>query len=328
MSELTKKLYVLQEGATEPEEITLYDSEEDCEEPNLKFEVDGKAAFAKLCDETDEDASYLRIYRNSDSKTYAVRKTAAPAGNYYITVGGVRVDLLPEDVETIAEGQLGLESIAKEIHFESTTNMKIRAFKDYSKLERVYLPKCRTTSNWFDESGAEFMNCTSLTSVYLPLFTTSRASMFYGCIALADLSLPSAVTLGGSSCSNCGKLKNVSLPLVNSVSMHMFQTCVELETIELPSAVDVWAEAFISCRNLRNVSLPNCTGLWGASAFGYCTSLTKISLPACTHIQKTAFNKSSLTEIHFAAKSQATIEALDGYANKFGATNATIYFDL
>lgn len=33
-------------------------------------------------------------------------------------------------------------------------------------------------------------------------------------------------------------------------------------------------------------------------------------------------------EIHFAAANQAAIEACEGYANKWGFTNATIYFDL
>ena len=35
-----------------------------------------------------------------------------------------------------------------------------------------------------------------------------------------------------------------------------------------------------------------------------------------------------LKEIHFAAKNKEAIEALSGYSNKFGATNATIYFDI
>ena len=32
--------------------------------------------------------------------------------------------------------------------------------------------------------------------------------------------------------------------------------------------------------------------------------------------------------IHFSAKNRETIETLSGYSSKFGATNATIYFDL
>ena len=40
------------------------------------------------------------------------------------------------------------------------------------------------------------------------------------------------------------------------------------------------------------------------------------------------FSCRSLKEIHFAAKNKEAIEALSDYSNKFGATNATIYFDI
>jgi hypothetical protein len=40
------------------------------------------------------------------------------------------------------------------------------------------------------------------------------------------------------------------------------------------------------------------------------------------------YNDTAITGLHFRADSQALIESLKGYSNKFGATNATIYFDL
>lgn len=56
-------------------------------------------------------------------------------------------------------------------------------------------------------------------------------------------------------------------------------------------------------------------------------SKTKYYFPNLTEITGHVFNATDL-EIHFAAANQAAIEACDGYANKWGATNATIYFDL
>ena len=66
--------------------------------------------------------------------------------------------------------------------------------------------------------------------------------------------------------------------------------------------------------------------------------MTTISFSALTSIESDAFGNTSptyifsgctsLTEIHFRADMQATIEAMTGYANKWGASNATIYFDL
>lgn len=38
--------------------------------------------------------------------------------------------------------------------------------------------------------------------------------------------------------------------------------------------------------------------------------------------------RSNATEIHFGAKNQAAIEACEGYDKKWGATNATFFFDL
>ena len=67
----------------------------------------------------------------------------------------------------------------------------------------------------------------------------------------------------------------------------------------------------------------------GGSAFRSCGLLTSIDLPNVTTVGDYAFSSCrSLKEIHFAAKNKKAIEALSGYSNKFGATNATIYFDI
>ena len=67
----------------------------------------------------------------------------------------------------------------------------------------------------------------------------------------------------------------------------------------------------------------------GSYAFYDCSSLTSINLPNVTTVEINAFyGCESLKEIHFAAKNKKAIEALRDYSNKFGATNATIYFDI
>ena len=81
-------------------------------------------------------------------------------------------------------------------------------------------------------------------------------------------------------------------------------------------------------RTLTSISLPVATSI-GNYAFRGCSALTEVSLPAATSIGGNAFYScSALTSIHFAAANQATIEALSSYSSKWGATNATIYFDL
>lgn len=50
--------------------------------------------------------------------------------------------------------------------------------------------------------------------------------------------------------------------------------------------------------------------------------------PSLTSIEGRYIFPAAATEIHFPAASQTAIEASEGYATKWGATNATIYFDL
>jgi len=47
-----------------------------------------------------------------------------------------------------------------------------------------------------------------------------------------------------------------------------------------------------------------------------------------TYSQYCFYNSTATREIHFGKENQATIQAMSGYSSKFGATNATIYFDL
>ena len=98
-----------------------------------------------------------------------------------------------------------------------------------------------------------------------------------------------------------------------------------------------------SCSSLLNIELDNLTTISGSSVcqnmFGICTSLTRADFPSLISIDNiNAFgttssnciftNCTNLTEIHFRADAQTLIESLTGYQYLFGATNATIYFDL
>ncbi len=96
--------------------------------------------------------------------------------------------------------------------------------------------------------------------------------------------------------------------------------------------------AFGNQINLTTVNMPLLTGIYSdyvfQNAFSGCTGLQSISFPSLTTITKSnvftdAFNGcTGLTEIHFKASIQSTIEAQTGYSSRWGASNATIYFDL
>lgn len=117
-----------------------------------------------------------------------------------------------------------------------------------------------------------------------------------------------------------------------------------LKTIDLHNLVSVSGNGLYNAfdsSGLENIDLSALTTL-GSYAFRGAfadTKIKSISFPALTSVQANSFGTSSsstqafknctaLTEIHFRADMQSTIEALSGYASKFGAVNATVYFSL
>lgn len=114
------------------------------------------------------------------------------------------------------------------------------------------------------------------------------------------------------------------------------------DLVEINDTGNSFSCTFYRCSNLASVKMDKLekiihSGMGGSCfyVFAYCTSLETIYFPKLT----TLYPKGSameymfsgctnLTEIHFRVDAQSTVEALSGYQNKFGASNATIYFDL
>lgn len=124
-----------------------------------------------------------------------------------------------------------------------------------------------------------------------------------------------------------------------------FSGCTGITSVDLSSLESVGtnglSSAFSGCTGITSVNLSSLQSVVGqggmSGAFNRCGSLTTISFPSLTSVQTSSFGSSylgmfefctNLTEIHFRADMQATIETMTGYSSKFGATNATIYFDL
>lgn len=143
----------------------------------------------------------------------------------------------------------------------------------------------------------------------------------------------------------CTGITSVDLSLLQSVGYnglyYAFQGCtviagaLDLSSLQSVSTSGLSA-AFDGCTGITSVDLSSLQSVdsQGLSyAFYGCTGLTTISFPSLTSVETSSFsnafqNCTNLVEIHFRADMQATIEALSGYDSKFGATNATIYFDL
>ena len=126
---------------------------------------------------------------------------------------------------------------------------------------------------------------------------------------------------------------------------NVFYDCTGLTNMDLHSLQSVGFQglfyAFRGCTGITSVDLSSLQSVGNQGmcyVFYNCTGLTKISFPSLTDVQANSFASTTsngafrgctgITEIHFRADMQATIEAMSQYANKWGATNATIYFDL
>lgn len=93
---------------------------------------------------------------------------------------------------------------------------------------------------------------------------------------------------------------------------------------------------FGGCTGITSINFPRLTSLTYAAmmqAFNGCTGITNVSFPSLTSVEESglydAFSGcTNLMEIHFRADAKSNIESDYDYDSKFGATNATIYFDL
>ena len=135
-------------------------------------------------------------------------------------------------------------------------------------------------------------------------------------------------SIGNYAFCRCSSLTSIDLPNVTSIGIDAFFNCSSLTSIDLPNVTSIGDWAFSSCTLLTSIDLPNVTSI-GDWAFRSCTLLTSIDLPKVTSIGSNAFyGCSKLTAIHFSATNKSKIEANSYYSSKWGATNATIYFDL
>lgn len=126
----------------------------------------------------------------------------------------------------------------------------------------------------------------------------------------------------------------------NSGMSYAFQSCTGITSVSFPQLTSIGQSgmyyAFSACSGITSVSFPQLTSIGNYGmyyAFRNCEKLESISFPELTQVTSPFNNYTfngcdALTEIHFRADMQTTIEALPNYSTKFGAPNATIYFDL
>lgn len=202
-------------------------------------------------------------------------------------------------------------------------------FRDCTSLTSVSFPALTTVST----SGecifnSTFKDCTSLTSVSFPELTSmgsgySWGNVFEGCSALTSISFPKLTAIFGGPyggfINNCASLTSLSFPSVTQLSCSNTMNSI-FGGLPLLSSLDLSHVETLRVAGYMFSSLPSLTTL----SFPALTSFTQVAV----YPDRTFNSCNNLVEIHFPAAMQSTIEACSAYQSKFGASNATIYFDL
>ena len=174
----------------------------------------------------------------------------------------------------------------------------------YSLLTSVDLSSLITIDSYGLQSG---FYSTDITSFSLPNLTT-----------IYDYALSEV-------CNGCSYLTSVSMPNLVSAgdySLYYAFSSSAITSLSLPSltTVDDYGLAGVcqNCGQLTSVSFGALDpSLCGSNIFGHVDE-DNYAFSSCPN----------LTAIHFPASAQSAIEQWDGYSDKWGADNATIYFDL
>ena len=292
--------------------------------------------LVKACDASKETISYgekLQI-RGLDrwAQEYSLKVTCAGGAK----VSGKMADsLTPEYAASTASYKLAS-------FFKGSTGLK-----DASELD---LGGITITSNCCLQM---FQYCTSLVNApQLPataLATNCYTYMFQGCTSLTKAPALPATTLA-SECYNsmfhgCTSLTQApTLPattLANYCYYSMFSSCTSLtQAPALPAtalAENCYSQMFSGCTNLTQAPELPATALAGScyyAMFSNCTKLTQApALPATTFADEcysSMFNScTKVTELHYPASIQndSTFTGMPG-TPWFGATNATVHYDL
>ncbi len=162
-----------------------------------------------------------------------------------------------------------------------------------------------------------FFECSSLTSVTIPISVTSIGlATFGGCSSLTSVTIPNSVTsIEELAFANCSSLTSITIPnSITHIRSGTFDGCSSLTSVTIPNSVtSIGGGVFYGCSSLTSVTLPNnitelpCfvsldffnNNYRYYGFFANCSSLTSVTIPnSVTSIGDSTFSGcSSLTSM-------------------------------
>ena len=200
------------------------------------------------------------------------------------TISGVTYEL---DASTKTAKITGLDSSTTvfaalaSVKYNNVT-YTINEIAGYACTNMPYLTSLTISSSIKKIGRMAFGNCKKLETVKINGTPTIESDLFYGCSALKNVTLNSAITsLGASMFESCTSLTSITLPSkLATIGFGAFQGCSGLTKITAPASVrTISSSAFERCTALKTVTLQSGLTTINNYAFRGCTALTSISIP-------------------------------------------------
>ena len=258
--------------------------------------------------------------KNGTSTTYKPGAMSAAIEALETKKAGVVLDDVIGNLSSA--GQLALPNRSGTISFDGVKSVAAYAlsYKFYRNggITGATFPDLTTISTTTALSYA-FSTCTHLASLAFPALTTVSGTtacqyLAYECTALASVSFPKLATIGVTS--NSANNRNF---------FYAFYNCSSLTEVRFPLLTHIYCNGTAASQGTFAYAFNKSVKLY----FPVLTNIEKGSSYTNETAAKSVFNHcAGITEIHFASANQAAIEASAGYSTKWGATNATISFDI
>lgn len=206
--------------------------------------------------------------------------------------------------------------------------ISLGAFSECVRLEKIEnMPDSLTTMG-----QSVFFGCEALTNITLPPFLTDIASTtFYNCSSLVEIVIPDSVCIIGEAAFGfCEKLKNITIPEgITSIRNGTFECCYSLEDVVIPeSVISIGASAFENCESLTSIIIPEGVTTIGESAFSGCDYLSAVSLPAnLTDIEDSSFESCRILDDVYYAGSKKEWDKINIGENNEHLTNSIFNYN-